>query len=117
MPTLFHRTRATSSDQAGNGTLVTFGWSIVTPAQASENLADDVGVLVDAGSLNGGQDNALVSKLDGVIKQLAKGKSKAAVNQLQAMFNQVASFIGNGVLTPAEGAALTAAITAIIAAI
>ncbi len=90
---------------------------LLSPSEQSEQLIDGIGDLVDAGTLNGGQGNSLVKKLEGVLKQLDKGKDKTAVNQLNAMLNQVDSFVDDGVLTPVEGQALTDAVEAIIAAI
>lgn len=109
------RNRAT--DRVGNSATIGFPWTILTTEQASEELIGDVEDVVDAGTVNSGQGNALVSKIQGVLKQLAKGKSKTAVNQLRATINQVESFIAEGVLTPAEGQALIDAIDAIIAGI
>ena len=87
------------------------------PAQATGNVIDDVETLVNTGSLNKGQGNALTKKLEGVLKQLAKGKNKTATNQLQATLNQVQSLVADGVLTPAEGQALSTAINAIMTSI
>ena len=73
--------------------------------------------LVDAGVLNGGQGNALISKLVNAQARLGKGQSNAAVNQLQAFINQVEDFVADGILTAEQGAALIAAAEDIIGTI
>ena len=77
-------------------------------------LIEDVTDLVDAGVLNGGQGNALISKLENAIAKIEKGQVNAAVNQLNAFINQVMSFVDDGILTPEQGAALIAAAEDII---
>ena len=76
-----------------------------TPAQATGNLKDDVQALVPR-SLNQGQANGLITKLDGVLQKLDKGNTNAACNQLQAFTNQVNGLIKAGKLSPAEGESL-----------
>ena len=64
--------------------------------------------------INGGRQNALVSKLDGALAKLAKGQTKAAISQLQAAINQVRSFVDTGVLTEQQGDTLISAIEDIL---
>ncbi len=86
------------------------------PAEDQIDLViDDVTDLVDAGMLNDGQGNALISKLENAIAKIANGQTKAAVNQLNAFINQVMNFMDDGILTPGQGAALIAAVEDIIA--
>ena len=68
-------------------------------------LTDSVGV---------GQGNALNAKLYAALKKLDQGKPDVAVNLLNAFFNQVLSFIDDGVLTFDEGEALINAANSII---
>jgi hypothetical protein len=89
----------------------------ITAQQASQNLIDQVQALIDAGVLNGGQGNALISKLEAIIKQLDKGNTTAAINELQAFINEVNAFINSGTLTPGQGQSLIDAANAIIAAL
>jgi hypothetical protein len=117
LPVGAHLVELVATDAAGNTTVATFAWNVVTPAQAIESVVDVVEGLVDAGSVNGGQGNALISKLDAALDKVNQGQSTPAINQLNAMLNQVAAFVQSGVLTAAEGQALTEAVTAIIAAI
>jgi len=69
-------------------------------------LIEDVEALVAAGSLNAGQGNALIVKLETAIKNLDKGKADTALNNLNAFVNQVMAFVKGGVLSPEEGQAL-----------
>ena len=78
------------------------------------SLIGEVEALVEAGSLNIGQGNALIVTLENVIKNLDKGKARTAVNNLNAFINQVRSFIDEGVLTQEEGLSLIATAEAII---
>jgi pullulanase-type alpha-1,6-glucosidase len=71
-------------------------------------LIDDVEDLVDAGVLNGGQGNALISKLENAIAKIDRGQVKAAVNLLNAFINQVMSYQDDGILTAEQASALIA---------
>ena len=107
----------TGTDASTNAASIEVTVRLLSASEQSERLIDSIGGLVDAAALNGGQGNSLVKKLEGVLKQLGKGKGKTALNQLRAMLNQVDSLIDDGLLTPVEGQVLTDAIGAIIAAI
>ena len=92
---------------------------MLTPRQGTAGLIDQVHSLVAQGALSDGQGNALIAKLDGVIKQLEKGKTKSAVNELKAFISQVNDFMNSTppILMPAEGQPLIDAANAIIAAL
>ncbi len=81
------------------------------------DLIDQIEDLVDQGVLNKGQGNALTSKLEGALKDLAKGKTTPAINKLNAFINQVNAYVNGGKLTPETGAQLIADAEIIIAAI
>ncbi|MCK5316178.1 MAG: DUF3372 domain-containing protein, partial [Anaerolineales bacterium] len=83
------------------------------PQEMIRSLITEVEVLVEAGSLNEGQGNALIAKLETAIKNLDKGKAKTALNNLNAFINQVQDFIEEGVLTQEEGQSLIEAAEAI----
>ena len=109
----------TATDSSDNTSTDTFIVTVelLSPLEQSELIIDEIGDLVDASALNGGQGNSLVTKLEGVLKQLDSGKIKTAMNRLQAMLNQLDSFLDTGVLTAAEPQVLTDAVEAIIATI
>lgn len=84
-----------------------------TPAQQVDALAVTVASL----GLDPGSANALTSKLDAATASLAKGTKNAASGQLGAFVNQVKALVKSGRLSSANGAALTAAANAILAAL
>jgi hypothetical protein len=70
--------------------------------------------LVASGSLNAGQGNSLIVKLEAALQKLEQGQPRPAVNQLGAFINEVESLIDEGVLTPEEGQSLIDAANVII---
>jgi len=83
------------------------------PQEMMRSLIEEIEALVAAGSLNAGQGNGLIVKLETAIKNLDKGKADTALNTLNAFVNQVLDFIAEGVLSPEEGQALIDAANAI----
>lgn len=83
-------------------------FTIVEPISTEqiEMLIENINDLVADGKLNKGQGNALIAKLNAVIKNLNKGKKKTACNELRAFLNQVEAFIKSGILTKEEGLSL-----------
>ena len=77
-------------------------------------LLNQIENLIAEGTLNNGQGNALISKVEGAIAMIENGNLNAAVNKLQAFINQVEDFIDTGILTTAEGETLIEAAQAII---
>ena len=75
----------------------------ITSQEGAETVIDDIQDLVDSDTLNGGQGNALSSKLENIIEKLDNGQTNAACNQLEAFVNQVQSFIDDGTLSSSEG--------------
>ncbi len=95
---------------------VIVGLELTTEQQINELIAM-VQALVDDGTLNGGQGNALISKLENVLDKLAHGNTNAAANQLGAFINQVEDFIYEGVLTAEQGDPLIKVATALVEAL
>jgi uncharacterized delta-60 repeat protein len=85
------------------------------PQDDIRGLIGDVEALVAAGTLNGGQGNGLIAKLEAAIHQLDAGNLTAARNQLAAFVNQVTAFMAAGTLSPAEGQPLLDATNAALA--
>lgn len=68
-------------------------------------LREEVLRLTVAGTLQGGNSNALLVKLDGAFKKLENRKPKTAANKIRAFANQVNAFVRTGKLS-AEQAGL-----------
>jgi hypothetical protein len=62
------------TDEAGNVGAATIVVTVLTPREGTQGLIDQVRALIP-GTLSNGQGNALIAKLDGVLKQLEKGKT------------------------------------------
>jgi len=108
--------RGRIADQDGGYTDYTVQVTVLTPRQGIEGLIVQVQALVP-GTLNGGQGNALIAKLEAAIRQLDRGNVATAINQLESFVNQVSALISGGVLPAAEGQPLIDAANGIIAAL
>jgi len=81
--------------------------TVLTPAQAIPNVISTVTALRAAGTLNGGQANSLIVKLQHAIASLTnKAGQPTACNQLHAFVNEVSAYVKSGKLTPAQAAQL-----------
>jgi hypothetical protein len=102
----------TASFDIGTGTFTVPGRTTavfvleLSPQERLGDLIEAVEDLVAAGSLNHGQGNALIVKLNQAIKHLDKDEPETALNVLNAFTNQVTALVDGGVLTPEEGQAL-----------
>jgi photosystem II stability/assembly factor-like uncharacterized protein len=86
----------------------------INPDYLIISLIEDVEQLVDEGSLNQGQGNALIVKLEHALDRLADDRLKAAINALDAFSNQVDAFVRGGVLPPESGQDLSDQVNYII---
>ena len=75
------------------------------------SLRRDISQLVAGGTLTADQGAGLSDKLEAALSNIAAGKTKPALNQLDAFVHQVNAFVDNGKLTPEQGAALIAKVT------
>jgi hypothetical protein len=91
-------------------TTVVFEFS---PQEMMRSLITEIRALVSGGSLNGGQGNSLIGKLNSAIQNLNTNKPRNALNNLNALSSQIRDFVATGVLTSAEGQPLLDAIDAI----
>ncbi len=80
----------------------------VVRAQTPAEMIADMITLVESLGLPNGLENALVSKLENALDNLAAGNTGAAINQLQAFGNQVEAQAGNQISI--EDAELLAAV-------
>jgi probable HAF family extracellular repeat protein len=92
------------SDGAGQTHAVL--WNTLRPATPAEEvsiLIGKVNALRNDGTLNHGQCQSLLAKLNAVSAQLAKGNENAAANVLGAFINHVRAFVQSGVLSSEAG--------------
>ena len=101
---------ATGTFTVPGRTTVVFEYS---PQEMMRSLIAEIEALVSGGSLNAGQGNSLIVKLEFAIKNLDKVKPKTALNNLNALSNEIQDYIADGVLSSVEGQALLDAIDAI----
>ncbi|HKJ37339.1 MAG TPA: hypothetical protein VJ972_01070, partial [Anaerolineales bacterium] len=95
---------------------VIVGMELTTEAEIQE-LIGDMQKLYDDDVLNGGQSNALITKLEHALGKLADGKPGVAANQLGAFINQVEDFVSDGILTADQGDALIKSATLLVEAL
>jgi VCBS repeat-containing protein len=96
--------RANDGAQDSGPATVTITVVEVPEDQETEDLADMVTDLVEAGALNPGQGKSLIAgKLDQAIAKMKAGQTKIACNLYQAFINEVNSLIEEGVLLVSEG--------------
>ncbi len=91
--------------------------TVQTPAEATEDVINEVEDLVTAGELNQGQGTSLITQLNLALHKLDQGNSTAAVNKLNVLITLVSAFINAGILSSAEGQPLIDTAQAIIDAI
>jgi hypothetical protein len=108
--------RGRITDKDGGVTEYTAVITVLTPQQGAAALIAQVQALIP-GSLNGGQGNGLIAKLEAAIRQLDRGNVATAIHQLESFVNQVNAMISSGILSPEEGQPLIDAANEILAAL
>jgi pullulanase-type alpha-1,6-glucosidase len=86
---------------------------VYSPQEMMRSLIAEIEALADGGSLNQGQADSLIAKLNTAIQNLDSGLANTALNNLDAFSNEVQALVAAGVLTPEEGQSLIAAAEAI----
>ena len=86
----------------------------LSPMEEIEDVIEEVQALIDSGTLNEGQGNALIAKLEAAVQSLEKENVEAAIGQLQAFINAIEAAIQSGALTPEEGQPLIDAVQDLI---
>lgn len=107
----------TITDDDGGVDADTATVTVQTPQQATQNINSDVQQLVANAVLSQKQGDLLQKDLDKAIKELDKGKTDKAIQELQAFIAQVNNLINTGVLTSAQGQPLIDAANEIITAL
>jgi hypothetical protein len=74
-----------------------------TPEEQIEQLLGSVDELLQDGSINWGQANALQSKLESALRSLERDKQIAAINKIKAFLNQVRALVRSRRLTEEQG--------------
>ena len=101
-----------AADLDGDGTIC--GLAFASAEDIGEDAVDDIDDLVPA-TLNGGQANALKTKIENAMAKADKGQFTAAINQMQSFLTQLSDMVSSGTLTPAQAAPFVAQANALIA--
>ena len=109
-----YQIRLVVTDIRGLADTVTTQAVIQTPAQAAGDAITMIQQLVADGSLNKGNANALIAKLQAAIASLGNGDTNAAIGQLNAVINQINDFETQGTLSSGDAAELRELVTRII---
>jgi hypothetical protein len=112
-PGTYHVTLTVTDDDGGVG-VATATVVVQTPQQALSSIGTYVHNIK---TLNKGQLNSLLAKLQAASAAAARGDNKASHNQMSAFLNEVRADVNTGKITPAEQTTLTSAIHAIEAAL
>ena len=101
-----------AADVDGDGTIC--GLAFASAEDIGEDAIEDIEDLVPT-TLNGGQANALQTKIDNAMDKAANGQYSAAINQMQAFLTQLSDMVSAGTLTPAQAAPFVTQAQALIA--
>lgn len=88
----------------------------ITTQDATQSVIEQVEGLV-GGTLNKGQGNSLIVKLEAAIRQMDSGNTDVAINQLQAFIGEINALISAGILSQEEAQPLIDAVNEIITAL
>lgn len=93
---------STTASGEGHAVLWTISQPTTTPREQIQAVKAQVKQLRTSKTLNKGQSNALMTKLDSALAKLERGNKKAAANQLHAFVNQVQAFHHGKKITTAQ---------------
>ncbi|MGK2962224.1 MAG: DNA/RNA non-specific endonuclease [Gemmatimonadaceae bacterium] len=102
------------SDIRGLADTVATTATIQTPAQGAADAIALIDQLYTDGKINIGTANSLKAKLRAALQSMGRGQDKVAVNQLNALLNQLASLVSEGTLSAEDAAPLQALVSRII---
>jgi uncharacterized repeat protein (TIGR03803 family) len=86
-----------------------------TPQGAAAVIVTQVNGLLTQGTINKGQDNSLVKKLQNAVSLIIAGKIEGAIGNLEGFINEVNALENSRRLTGEQGSALTSAAQSVIA--
>jgi PKD repeat protein len=112
-PGTYHVSLTVTDDDGGAG-IATATVVVQTPQQALTSIEAYVKSIT---TLNKGQKNGLLAKLEAASASAARGDNKAAHNQMSAFLNEVRADVKTGKMTAVEQATLTGAVHAVEAAL
>ncbi|MBA7530121.1 hypothetical protein ES705_22324 [subsurface metagenome] len=104
----------TSLEGDGAITVVSICCGPVSPLKSIGDLIIAIQNMINAGTLNEGQGNALITKLNNALTKLGKGQTKVAINVLHAFINQVTGLMYGGKIPAEQATAIIDATYAII---
>jgi hypothetical protein len=109
----YHASLRVTDDDGGAG-VATATVIVQSPQQALSAIQTYVNNIT---TLNKGQKNSLVAKLEAASAAAARGSNIASHNDMSAFLNEVRAYVKNGNISPAQQTTLTNAIHAVEAAI
>jgi hypothetical protein len=112
-PGTYTVTLTVTDDDNGIGT-ATATVTVQTPQQALTSIA---GYVQSLKSLNNGQKNSLIAKLDAASASITRGNAGAATNQLNAFLNELQADLGAGRISGDDMTTLRSAVHAVQAAL
>ena len=97
-------------DKDGDMTMPTVTVQVLSPVDGYAYIRQLINELQAEAGLNNGQTNALTSKVDNSESQYLRGNDNPAINQLNALVNQLQSLANSGQITEEQRASLTSAV-------
>ncbi len=91
--------------------------SMSTASQALGSAAESVEQLVGTGRVNRGIARSLEAKIDPALASMARGQRSVAVNQLQALLNQLDALVRSNGLTSAQAAPTRSLVSRVMASL
>lgn len=104
--------------QVGDGTDTsqrTATVTVLTQAQGAQRAIALVNQMVADGQLNAGTGNSLRAKLNAAIQQLERGNTTPAINQLEALLNELDAMVSSTRLSAVDADPLRELVTRVIA--
>ena len=89
-------------DAAGNYALVTFRWTVMSPADTVRDLASQVVALGSAGKLTIKQVSALLTPLNRTLTDLRAGKVSMAIKELKSFRALLNQYVASGILSSVD---------------
>ena len=105
------------TDDLGLADTVTTTATVASQSQGAQDVKAMVTALLTNGKINKGNATSLNAKLDAAIAAFDRGSSGAAVNQLNALLNEINAMIGSGRLSASDAGSIITLINRIIGSV